>query len=112
MRIRSLCLLAPCLTLLITPDVLAATSADSGEPIVVSASRSYRTVSEMAQTTWVIDNADIAQQAEGGKELKDILAQLIPDECQRPGADKLRHEYARALYDCDGGRCAPEFITQ
>ena len=29
----------------------AATSADSGEPIVVSASRSYRTVSEMAQTT-------------------------------------------------------------
>ena len=32
----------------------------------------------MAQTTWVIDNADIAQQAEGGKELKDILAQLIP----------------------------------
>ena len=78
MRIRSLCLLTPCLTLLITPDVLAVTSADSGEPIVVSASRSYRTVSEMAQTTWVIDNADIAQQAEGGKELKDILAQLIP----------------------------------
>lgn len=78
MRIRSLCLLTPCLTLLTTPEVLAATSADSGEPIVVSASRSYRTVSEMAQTTWVIDNADIAQQAEGGKELKDILAQLIP----------------------------------
>ena len=45
------CLLTPCLTLLTTPEVLAATSADSGEPIVVSASRSYRTVSEMAQTT-------------------------------------------------------------
>ena len=44
----------------------------------MSASRSNRTVAEMAQTTWVIENAELEQQIQGGKELKDALAQLIP----------------------------------
>jgi iron complex outermembrane receptor protein len=32
----------------------------------------------MAQTTWVIEQSDIEQQVQGGKELKEVLAQLIP----------------------------------
>ncbi|MEN1736687.1 hypothetical protein AAIH12_35605, partial [Pseudomonas aeruginosa] len=48
------------------------------ETFVVSANRSNRTVAEMAQTTWVIENAELEQQIQGGKELKDALAQLIP----------------------------------
>jgi iron complex outermembrane receptor protein len=48
------------------------------ENMVVSASRSNRTVAEMAQTTWVIENAELQKQVQGGKELKDALAQLIP----------------------------------
>lgn len=47
------------------------------ETFVVSANRSNRTVAEMAQTTWVIENAELEQQIQGGKELKDALAQLI-----------------------------------
>lgn len=46
--------------------------------MVVSASRSHRSVAEMAQTTWVIEQAEIEQQVKGGKELKDVLAQLVP----------------------------------
>ncbi len=37
-----------------------------------------RTVAEMAQTTWVIEGQEIEQQVQGGKEFKDVLAQLIP----------------------------------
>ncbi len=44
------------------------------ETFVVSANRSNRTVAEMAQTTWVIENAELEQQIQGGKELKDALA--------------------------------------
>lgn len=32
----------------------------------------------MAQTTWVIESQEIEQQVQGGKEIKDMLAQLIP----------------------------------
>jgi iron complex outermembrane receptor protein len=32
----------------------------------------------MAQTTWVIEGQEIEQQVQGGKEFKDVLAQLIP----------------------------------
>lgn len=32
----------------------------------------------MAQTTWVIEQSEIEQQVQGGKELKEVLAQLIP----------------------------------
>jgi len=48
------------------------------ENIVVSASRAHRSVAEMAQTTWVIERAEIEQQVQGGKEIKEVLAQLIP----------------------------------
>ncbi|MCV5604263.1 TonB-dependent receptor plug domain-containing protein, partial [Escherichia coli] len=48
------------------------------ETFVVTTNRSNRTVAEMAQTTWVIENAELEQQIQGGKELKDALAQLIP----------------------------------
>lgn len=50
----------------------------SEEQMVVSASRTHRTVAEMAQTTWVIERAELEQQIQGGKELKEALAQLIP----------------------------------
>ncbi|SQC94044.1 Iron-regulated outer membrane proteins [Cedecea neteri] len=50
----------------------------SDETMVVSANRSNRTVAEMAQTTWVIEQAELEQQIQGGKEFKDALAQLIP----------------------------------
>lgn len=50
----------------------------SDDEVVVSASRSHRTVEDMAQTTWVIEGSEIEQQVQGGKELKDVLAALIP----------------------------------
>ncbi|WP_342221749.1 TonB-dependent siderophore receptor [Candidatus Fukatsuia endosymbiont of Tuberolachnus salignus] len=48
------------------------------EQIVVSASRIQRPVAEMAQAIWVIEDHEIEQQMQGGKEIKDILSQLIP----------------------------------
>lgn len=45
---------------------------------MVSANRSHRSVAEMAQTTWVIEGQELEQQVQGGLEIKDILAQLIP----------------------------------
>lgn len=76
MKIKHFFIISPCFFPFISPSVFAADKKE--ESITVSATRGYKTVSEMAQTTWVIDNAEIEQQAEGGKELKDILAQLIP----------------------------------
>lgn len=67
--------LGPLLLVVLSPAV--AQQNDDNE-IIVSASRSNRTVAEMAQTTWVIENAELEQQIQGGKELKDALAQLIP----------------------------------
>ncbi|RLM28154.1 ligand-gated channel protein [Brenneria alni] len=59
--------------------VPAAGQAQTGnDQMVVSASRTLRTVEQMAQTTWVIEGSQIEQQVQGGKELKDALAQLIP----------------------------------
>lgn len=48
------------------------------ESLIVSANRSHRTVAEMAQTSWIIENQEIEQQVQAGKEFKDILGQLIP----------------------------------
>lgn len=48
------------------------------DTLVVAASRTNHTIADMAQTTWVIEQADIEQQVQGGKELKEVLAQLIP----------------------------------
>ena len=67
--------LNPLLLAMIAPAMAQQTGE---QDMVVSASRSHRTVAEMAQTTWVIEGAELEQQVKGGKELKDALAQLIP----------------------------------
>lgn len=66
----------PSLLTALIPGIGQAQSAN--DQMVVSASRTLRTVEQMAQTTWVIDSDQIEQQVQGGKELKDVLAQLIP----------------------------------
>ncbi len=67
--------LNPLLLAIMAPAMAQQTTDDT---LVVSANRTNRTVAEMAQTTWVIENAELEQQIQGGKELKDALAQLIP----------------------------------
>jgi iron complex outermembrane receptor protein len=61
---------------LLLATALPAWAAD--DSMIVSANRTHRTVAEMAQTTWVIEGQEIEQQVQGGKEFKDVLAQLIP----------------------------------
>lgn len=68
--------LNPCLLAILSASAFAAKPNE--ETLVVSASRANHAVSDMAQTTWVIEQADIEQQVQGGKELKEVLAQLIP----------------------------------
>jgi len=61
--------------------ILAANASAEGqkaETLVVAASRSNHNITDMAQTTWVVEQAEIEQQVQGGKELKEVLAQLIP----------------------------------
>lgn len=67
--------LNPLLLAMAVPAVAQQTADDE---MVISANRSHRTVAEMAQTTWVIEGAELEQQIQGGKELKEALAQLIP----------------------------------
>jgi Outer membrane cobalamin receptor protein len=74
-RKTALWALNPLLLAMIAP---AFAQQSSEENMVVSASRTHRTVAEMAQTTWVIEGQELQQQVQGGKELKDALAQLIP----------------------------------
>ncbi|MGK3126973.1 TonB-dependent siderophore receptor [Candidatus Pantoea formicae] len=76
MKLSHLWVLNPCLLALLSSNALAEDTKD--EQMVVSASRSHRSVAEMAQTTWIIEQAEIEQQVQGGKELKEVLAQLIP----------------------------------
>ncbi|WP_312586024.1 TonB-dependent receptor plug domain-containing protein, partial [Atlantibacter sp.] len=63
------------LAMLSTPAFAAPTQEDT---LVVSASRAHRSAADMAQTTWVIEKQEIEQQMQAGKEIKEILAQLIP----------------------------------
>lgn len=70
---KRLWVLNPLLLSLTLPAIAA-----EEENLIVSANRSQRTVAEMAQTTWVIEGSEIEQQVQGGKEFKDVLAQLIP----------------------------------
>ncbi|KAA8998100.1 TonB-dependent siderophore receptor [Affinibrenneria salicis] len=69
-----------CLTavLIIFPPALAQAQNSADDTLVIAASRSNKTQSQMSQSTWVIEGRDIQEQAQGGKEIKDILAQLIP----------------------------------
>lgn len=71
MKRRHLWVLNPCLLAMLAPAAWAE------DQMVVSASRSHRSVAEMAQTTWVIEGQELEQQVQAGKEIKDILAQLI-----------------------------------
>ncbi|HBW0857407.1 TonB-dependent siderophore receptor [Klebsiella variicola] len=72
---KRLWVLHPLLLVSSLPALAAQSDEDS---IIVSANRTHRTVAEMAQTTWVIEGQEIEQQVQGGKEFKDVLAQLIP----------------------------------
>lgn len=72
---KRLWVLNPVLLALTLPAAAAQTEEEN---LIVSASRSQKTVAEMAQTTWVIEGQEIEQQVQGGKEFKDVLAQLIP----------------------------------
>ena len=76
MKRSHLWVLNPCLLAMLSTSAWAEEQKE--ENIVVSASRAHRSVAEMAQTTWVIERAEIEQQVQGGKEIKEVLAQLIP----------------------------------
>jgi len=76
MKARLYWALNPCLLMMLAANVSA--EGQKEESLVVSASRTNHNITDMAQTTWVIEQADIEQQVQGGKELKEVLAQLIP----------------------------------
>jgi iron complex outermembrane receptor protein len=68
--------LNPCLLAILSASASAQDNKE--ESLVVTASRANHSVTDMAQTTWVIEQAEIEQQVQAGKELKEVLAQLIP----------------------------------
>ncbi len=76
MKARRYWALNPCLLMMLAAN--ASAEGQKEESLVVSASRTNHSITDMAQTTWVIEQADIEQQVQGGKELKEVLAQLIP----------------------------------
>ncbi len=76
MKARRYWALNPCLLMILAAN--ASAEGQKEESLVVSASRTNHSITDMAQTTWVIEQADIEQQVQGGKELKEVLAQLIP----------------------------------
>ncbi|MBH2730007.1 TonB-dependent siderophore receptor [Serratia marcescens] len=79
MKRKHLWVLNPCLLAMLAPAAWAEDQkAGNEEQLVVSASRSHRSAAEMTQTTWIIESQEIEQQVQGGKEIKDMLAQLIP----------------------------------
>ena len=72
--------------LLLTMMAPAVAQQTDDETFVVSANRSNRTVAEMAQTTWVIENAELEQQIQGGKELKGRTGSADPALTSAAGA--------------------------
>jgi len=76
MKARRYWALNPCLLMMLAAN--ASAEGQKEESLVVSASRTNHSITDMAQTTWVIEQADIELQVQGGKELKEVLAQLIP----------------------------------
>ncbi|AVJ16403.1 TonB-dependent siderophore receptor [Serratia sp. MYb239] len=77
MKRKHLWILNPCLLAMLAPTAWADDQKNEDQ-LVVSANRMHRSATEMAQTTWVIESQEIEQQVQGGKEIKEILAQLIP----------------------------------
>ena len=65
MKRSHLWVLNPCLLAMLSTSAWAEEQKE--ENIVVSASRAHRSVAEMAQTTWVIERAEIEQQVQGGQ---------------------------------------------
>lgn len=76
MKSRCIWVLSPCLLMMLSAN--ASAEGQKEETLVVAASRANHSITDMAQTTWVIEQAEIEQQVQGGKELKEVLAQLIP----------------------------------
>lgn len=76
MKSRCSWALSPCLLMMLAAN--ASAEGQKEETLVVAASRSNHNITDMAQTTWVVEQAEIEQQVQGGKELKEVLAQLIP----------------------------------
>lgn len=76
MKPRYFWTLSPCLLMMLNTN--AAAEGQKEETLVVAASRANHSITDMAQTTWVIEQAEIEQQVQGGKEFKEVLAQLIP----------------------------------
>lgn len=76
MKARGYWALSPCLLMMLSAHTSA--EGQKEETLVVAASRANHNITDMAQTTWVIEQAEIEQQVQGGKELKEVLAQLIP----------------------------------
>ncbi|WP_238083435.1 MULTISPECIES: TonB-dependent siderophore receptor [Pseudescherichia] len=76
MKSRCSWALSPYLLMMLATD--ASAEGQKEESMVVVASRTNHSISDMAQTTWVVEQAEIEQQVQGGKELKEVLAQLIP----------------------------------
>ena len=76
MKPRYFWTLSPCLLIMLNAN--AAAEGQKEETLVVAASRANHSITDMAQTTWVIEQAEIEQQVQGGKEFKEVLAQLIP----------------------------------
>lgn len=76
MKPRYFWTLSPCLLMMLNAN--AAAEGQKEETLVVAASRANHNITDMAQTTWVIEQAEIEQQVQGGKEFKEVLAQLIP----------------------------------
>ncbi len=68
--------LSPCLLMMLATH--ASAEGQKEESMVVAASRTNHSITDMAQTTWIVEQAEIEQQVQGGKELKEVLAQLIP----------------------------------
>lgn len=76
MKSHSYRALSSCLFMTLAANASAEVQKD--ETLVVAASRTNHSIADMAQTTWVVEQAEIEQQVQGGKELKEVLAQLIP----------------------------------
>ncbi len=76
MKSHSYRALSSCLFMTLAANASAEVQKD--DTLVVAASRTNHSITDMAQTTWVIEQAEIEQQVQGGKEIKEVLAQLIP----------------------------------
>ena len=78
MKRSHLWVLNPCLLAMLSTSAWAEEQKE--ENIVVSASRAHRSVAEMAQTTWVIERAEIEQQVQGGETNHGFVSALARSE--------------------------------